>query len=133
MKKFINEFKEFAMRGNVIDLAVGVVIGGAFSAIVKSLVEDIITPIISLITNSPNFDSIKLDITSFGGQVVTISTGNFLEAVINFLLITLSIFVVIKLMNRFKKKKDAPLDEPAQPSEEVVLLTKIYEELKKNK
>ncbi len=98
-KGFINEFKEFISRGNVMDMAVGVIIGGAFSSIVTSLTTDIISPIIGIVGGT-NFDT--LSVTLFGG--VTLYYGKFLTAVVNFLLISLIIFMMIKTMNTIQEK-----------------------------
>ena len=102
MGKMLNEFKEFAMKGNVVDLAVGVVIGGAFGAIVTSVVEDLLTPIIGMIFKQPDFSSIKLG---------SIMVGNFINAVINFIIIALCMFAVVKAMNKLKKPA-----APAKPA-----------------
>ena len=102
MGNLVKEFKEFAMRGNVVDMAVGVIIGGAFGAIVTSVVEDLFTPIIGAIFGQPDFSSIKLG---------PIQLGNFINAVVNFLIIALCLFAVIKGINAFKKP--AP-EEPAK-------------------
>lgn len=101
-KGFVGEFKEFITRGNVMDLAVGVIIGGAFQSIVKSLVEDIVMPVISLITGGVNFSHWKLQIGP--GEADAITYGNFITAVINFLLMALVIFCFVKLMNRMAEK-----------------------------
>ncbi|MBE5808673.1 MAG: large conductance mechanosensitive channel protein MscL [Clostridiales bacterium] len=94
MGKLLKEFKEFAMRGNVIDLAVGVVIGGAFSAIVTSVVEDVFTPLIGMIFGQPDFSGIQLG---------SIMIGNFINAVINFLIVAVCLFAVVKAINKMKK------------------------------
>lgn len=101
-KGFIAEFKEFISRGNVMDMAVGVIVGGAFQAIVKSLVADIVMPVISLITGGVNFGSWKIQIGP--GEADAITYGNFITAVINFLLMALVIFCFIKFMNRLAEK-----------------------------
>ena len=130
MKKFIAEFKEFAMRGNVIDLAVGVVIGGAFSKIVSSLVENIITPFIGIITGGTDISGLMIKIGN-----AQFKYGAFLQSVIDFLIIAFSIFVFIKLINGLKSKITKPEEEekPEEPaltkSEE--LLTEIKELLEK--
>ena len=103
MGKMLNEFKEFAMKGNVVDMAIGVIIGGAFGAIVSSVVEDILTPIIGMIFGAPDFSGIKI------GSVMV---GNFINAVINFLIIALCLFSIVKVMN--KLKKPAPAAKPAR-------------------
>ena len=119
MKKFIAEFKEFAMRGNVIDLAVGVVIGGAFSKIVSSLVENIITPFIGIITGGTDVSGLMIQIGN-----AQFKYGAFLQSVIDFIVIAFSIFIFIKLINGLKNKMTKP-EEVAE--EEVVQLTKSEE------
>ena len=99
MGKLIKEFKEFAMKGNVLDLAIAVVIGSAFGAIVTSVVEDVITPIIGAIFGQPDFSSIKLG---------PIMVGNFINAVVNFLIIAVCLFAVLKAVNKLKKPAPAP-------------------------
>lgn len=101
-KGFIQEFKEFINRGSVVDLAVGVVIGGAFTAIVNSLVNDIISPLIGLILGGINFGSL-----SFTVKDATVGYGNFIQNVINFLIVAFAIFVVVKVMNRMHEASEA--------------------------
>lgn len=118
-KGFVAEFKEFIMRGNVMDLAVGVIIGGAFQGIVKSLVEDIVMPVISLITGGVNFSHWKIQIGP--GETDAITYGNFITAVINFLLMALVIFCFIKFMNHLAEKTSRLMgktaeEEPAAPT-----------------
>jgi large conductance mechanosensitive channel len=135
---FIKEFKEFAMRGNVIDLAVGVVIGGAFGKIVTSLVDDLIMPIIGVITGGVDFSekvvTLKEAILNADGSVltpaVTLNYGNFINVIIQFLIIAFCIFVVIKALNSLKKKEEEPAAAPAGPSNEEVLLTEIRDLLR---
>ena len=126
MKGFIKEFKEFISRGNVIDLAVAVVIGGAFTKIVNSLVNDIIMPIIGVIIGGINFEHLMVTVGT-----AEIKYGMFIQAVVNFLLIAFVIFSIIKAINTFNKKKEDAPEEPAQPSEDIVLLTEIRDLLKK--
>ena len=126
MKGFIKEFKEFISRGNVIDLAVAVVIGGAFTKIVNSLVDDIIMPIIGVIIGGINFEHLMVTIGT-----AEIKYGMFIQAVVNFLLIAFVIFSIIKAINTFNKKKEDAPEEPAKPSEDIVLLTEIRDLLKK--
>ena len=118
-KSFISEFKTFISRGNVMDLAVGVIIGGAFQTIVSSLVNDIVMPVISLITGGIDFSAWKIRLGT-GENAASINYGNFITAVINFLLMALVIFCFIKLMNRlnseFTKK---PETEPEAPTTKV--------------
>jgi len=111
MKAFLKEFKEFVSRGNVMDMAVGVIIGGAFTAIVNSLVNDIFMPLLSLLTGGLDFTSMCIALGE-GEGAATLNYGAFLSAVINFLLIALVIFWLIKLINRFsRKKEEAPAPE----------------------
>lgn len=126
MKSLINEFKEFIKRGNVIDLAVAVVIGGAFSSIVNSLVNDLIMPVIGVIIGGINFTGLTLRV----GTAV-IRYGAFLQNVINFLIIAFAIFMLVKLINKFFKKKEEVKE--AVKTEEVILLEEIRDLLKKNK
>lgn len=131
MKKLIKEFKEFAMKGNVIDLAVGVVIGGAFGNIVSSLVKDIIMPLLSLVTGKINLSTLNATIPAAvqGGTPIIIAYGVFLQAVLDFVAIAFSIFLAIKAINRLRKKKDeAPA--PTQPGKEEILLAEIRDLLK---
>lgn len=123
MKKFVEEFKEFISKGNVLDLAVGVVIGGAFTAIVNSLVNDVIMPLVGIILGGVDFSGLSLQI----GEA-SLAYGNFIQAVINFLLVALVLFSIIKAANKFKKQVE---EAPAEPSDEVKLLTSIEEQLKK--
>ncbi len=121
----IKEFRDFIMRGNVMDLAVAVIIGGAFTAIVNSLVADIIMPIIGVILGGVDFTSLAITIGS-----ATITYGNFIQAVINFLLIALVLFLIIRAMNRMSRKKvEAPAPPPG-PTVEEKLLTEIRDLLR---
>lgn len=114
-KKFVTEFKTFISRGNVMDLAVGVIIGGAFQTIVSSLVNDIVMPVISLITGGIDFSAWKIQIGT-GEHAASVNYGNFITAVINFLLMALVIFCFIKLMNRLNaeltKNQEVPEEAP---------------------
>ena len=128
-KKFINEFKEFISRGNVVDLAVGVVIGGSFSKIVSSLVNDIIMPLVGIIIGGINFTSLSIKFKD-----ATINYGNFIQTVIDFLIVAWCIFVTIKLINSFQrmKKEEDKKDEPPKKDEQILLLEEIRDLLKKN-
>lgn len=122
----MKEFKEFAMRGNVIDLAVGVVIGGAFGAIVSSLVNDILMPLLGVITGGHDVSSLVVKV----GEA-EIKYGMFLQAIINFVLIAFALFIFIKAINNMKKKQEeAPAPAPEPPKTEV-LLEEIRDLLKK--
>lgn len=115
MKKFMNEFKKFISRGNVMDMAVGVIIGGAFTAIVNSLVNDIFMPLLSLLTGG--FDIAGMSVSfGVGENAATLNYGAFLSAVINFLLIALVIFCIIKAMNTAKDKMIKKPEEPKAPT-----------------
>lgn len=135
-KGFIAEFKEFISRGSVVDLAVGVIIGGAFTAIVTSLVNDIIMPVIGLLFGGIDFTSLRYVITPAMGDTpeAAIYYGNFIQSIVNFLLIALVIFTVVKAINSFHRKNDKPIEEPApeEPSEEVLILREIRDMLAKD-
>ena len=144
MGKFIQDFKEFAMRGNVIDMAVGVIIGGAFGKIVTSLVNDVIMPAISLFTGDVNFTNLKWtlrdavvnDAGETVSEAVSLQYGMFIQNIVDFLIIALCIFVAIRMLSKLKKKEEeapaAPAPEPA-PSAEEKLLTEIRDLLKEKK
>ena len=132
----ISEFKEFAIRGNVVDLAVGVVIGAAFGKIVASLVNDIIMPSIGFAVGGVNFSDLAIElkaatVDAAGTAVpaVLVKYGAFIQTIVDFLIIAFAIFVAVKVINRLKRKEEAP--PPAGPSEEVKLLTEIRDALKR--
>lgn len=127
MKKFFSEFKTFAMRGNVVDLAVGVIVGGAFSNITTSLINDIIMPIIGIFVSENSFSDLSLTV---GHAVITY--GNFIQAVLNFLIMAFVVFCMVKAINRLHKKEEVPAAEPAppEPSAEEKLLAEIRDLLK---
>lgn len=132
--KFIQEFKDFAMRGNVLDMAIGVVVGGAFGKIVTSLVNDIIMPGVGVLTGGLNFTDYKLVIqkgVTEGTEVITpevaITWGSFVQTIVDFLIIAFCIFLAVKAINRFKRKEEPaeePAPAPAGPTQEE-LLTQI--------
>ena len=127
MKGFMKEFKEFITKGDVMSMAVGIIIGGAFTAIVGSLVADIITPLLGIVLGGLDFSSLSVTV---GSAVLTY--GNFIQAIITFLLTALVIFWLMKAFNKMKKEEPAPKPEPEpEPSEEVKLLTEIRDALKK--
>ena len=141
---FLSDFKKFAMKGNVIDMAVGVIIGGAFGKIVTSIVNDLIMPPIGLLVGGMNFKDLKLvmkdEVLAADGAVeqaaVTLNYGNFIQQTIDFLIIAFSIFVVIRIIgNLSRKKEETPAAPPAPPapSKEEVLLTEIRDLLKEKK
>lgn len=133
----LGEFKQFIARGNVMDLAVGVIIGGAFSSITSSLTADVIMPIVSIFLGGLDFSAMKLKLPNLFGVVTdtpnTLNYGNFLNAVLNFLIMAVAVFIIVKLLNTFHRKKEAaPAAAPA-PSADVVLLTEIRDLLKEDK
>lgn len=140
--KILDEFKAFAMRGNVIDMAVGVIIGGAFGKIVSSVVADVIMPPIGLLVGGVNFTDLKWEmkeaVLNDAGEVVapavTLNYGNFLQVTFDFLIVAIAVFAFVKLINSLnkKKKEEAPAAPPAPPapSKEEVLLTEIRDLLK---
>ena len=125
MKSFVEDFKGFAMRGNIIDLAVAVIIGGAFGKIVSSLVDTIIMPAIGLLLGG-------IDFTKWAFVVgdATIAYGKFIQSVVDFLIIAFVIFVALRMMNRFEQKKEAE-KVPETPKEEIILLREIRDALKR--
>lgn len=127
MKKFFREFRDFAVRGNVMDLAVGVIIGGAFGAITTSLINDIIMPVLGIFTGSISFAHLSLQL----GNAV-IPYGSFIQAVLNFLVMALVVFCMVKSVNRLRRKKEEPAAPaaPPEPSPEEKLLTEIRDLLK---
>ena len=131
-KKFLSEFKEFALKGNVIDLAVGVIIGVAFGKIVSSLVNDILMPVIGVILGGVSFTDLKYVITPASGDIaeVAILYGSFIQAIVDFLIIAFSIFLFIKLLSSRKKKEAEVPPAPPAPAPEVVLLEEICDLLK---
>ena len=124
------EFKKFALRGNVLDLAVGVIIGGAFGKIVTSLVNDIIMPIIGLIIGGINFTALEYVIGANREEPIIIKYGEFIQSAIDFLIIAFSIFIFIKVINSFKKKEMEIPEKPPEPTKEELLLGEIRDILK---
>ena len=134
----IKEFKEFAMRGNVLDMAVGIVIGGAFGKIVSSFVEDILMPPIGVLLGGVNFSDLKIVFTQAGmdgENVVTpevaLRYGNFIQVIFDFLIIAFAIFMLLKAVNKFNKKKEEAPAAPEAPPADVQLLTEIRDLLQK--
>lgn len=130
MKKFLNEFKAFAMRGNVMDLAVGVIVGGAFSNITNSLINDIIMPIIGIFIGENTFAAL-----SFKLGPATIMLGSFIQAIVNFIILAFVVFCMVKAINSLHRKEEEPPAPPAPPapSKEEVLLTEIRDLLAQKK
>ncbi|MEZ7873359.1 MAG: large-conductance mechanosensitive channel protein MscL [Bacteroidales bacterium] len=139
--KMLNEFKQFAMRGNVVDMAVGIIIGGAFGKIVSSIVSDVIMPPIGLLVGGVNFTDLKITIkeqaANAAGNIipaVTINYGNFIQVTFDFIIIAFAIFMMIKFMNNLSKKKEAEPTAPVTPPpppEDIQLLKEIRDLLKK--
>lgn len=117
---FMKEFREFINRGSIIDLAIGVAVGGAFTTIVKSLVDDMIMPITSLIAGGLDFSSLALDIPNFFGAdtVAHIAYGNFLQNVVNFLVIAFTVFIIVRFINRMNRKHDKDVAEAKEAKSE---------------
>ena len=128
MKKFMEEFKQFIARGNVMDMAVGVIIGGAFSAITTSLINDIIMPLLGIFTGSISFAALSVTVGS-----AVIPYGNFIQAVLNFLIMAFVVFCLVKAINRFHRKKEEAPPAPPEPSAEEKLLTEIRDLLKEKR
>lgn len=133
---FLQDFKAFAMRGNVMDMAVGVIIGGAFGKIITSVVSDIIMPPIGLLVGGVNFTDLKWDmkpaqeIDGVMQEAVTLNYGNFLQTAFDFIIIAISIFIFIRLISKLSRKKEEAPAAPPAPSKEEVLLTEIRDLLK---
>ena len=130
---FISEFKEFISRGNVVDMAVGIIVGTAFTAIVNSLVKDVIMPFVGFLIGGMHFDELKWVLSPAVGETaeVAIGYGAFLQNVIDFLIIAFVVFCMVKLINRLRRKKQAPKPaEPPKPAPEVELLTEIRDLLR---
>ena len=126
----LKEFKEFAVKGNVVDLAVGLVVGAAFGKVVTSVVSDVITPPLGLIIGGVDFTNLKLVLREAvaGKPAVTLNYGSFIQTLFDFLIVAFAIFIVVKAVNRFKRQEPPP---PAAPPAEVVLLTQIRDALVK--
>jgi large conductance mechanosensitive channel len=131
----MSEFKEFAMRGNVVDMAVGIIIGGAFGKIVSSFVNDVLMPPIGMLLGGVEFSGLAVTLKEAAGDVeaVTLNYGMFIQTVVDFVIIAFAIFMAIRTMNKLKRKQEeepAPAPEPPKPSAEVELLTEIRDTLK---
>ena len=147
---WIEEFKAFAVKGNAMNMAVGVIVGAAFQSIIKSLTDDVIMPVIAIFMGGVDFSEMKLTLPRLFGEAPvdeagnaianTLNYGNFLSAIINFLILALVVFWMVKMLNKLaeigkKKEKEAPAEEPAppEPTAEEKLLTEIRDLLKDNK
>ena len=130
----MSEFKDFAVRGNVVDMAVGIVIGGAFGKIVSSFVSDVLMPPIGLMMGGVDFSDLSIVLQAAQGEVaaVTLNYGSFIQTLVDFIIIAFAIFMVIKAMNNMKAKEEEAPAEPPKPSAEVELLTEIRDSLRRN-
>jgi large conductance mechanosensitive channel len=128
----LDEFKSFAMRGNVVDLAVGVVIGGAFGKIVTSFVNDVLMPPLGMLLGGVNFSGLALTLKAAEGEAPAVlwKFGSFIQSVVDFTIIAFAIFLVVKAMNTLQRKQAATPPPPAPPPPEVVLLTEIRDSLR---
>jgi large conductance mechanosensitive channel len=131
--KFLDEFKTFAMKGNMVDMAVGIIIGGAFGKIISSLVADIIMPPIGALLGGANFTDLKLTIKAATdtAEAVTWNYGNFIQVAIDFLIIAFAVFMLVKAINSMKKKEEAAPAAPPAPTRDQELLSEIRDLLKK--
>lgn len=129
--KLVDEFKSFAMKGNVVDMAVGIIIGAAFGKIIASMVSDVLMPPVGLLIGGVNFTDLKFIMKAAVGEnpAVTLNYGNFLQVVLDFLIVAFVVFLMIKAMNATRKKEVPP--PPPAPSKEEILLTEIRDLLKK--
>ena len=127
----LKEFKDFAMRGNVVDMAVGIIIGAAFGKIISSLVSDVIMPPIGMLMGSVSFSELAIALGE-GEGAATLNYGVFIDTIINFVIVAFAIFMLIKGMNSMKKKEEEKPAEPPKPSAEETLLTEIRDLLAKN-
>ncbi len=129
----MSEFKDFAMRGNVVDMAVGIIIGGAFGKIVSSFVNDVLMPPIGLLLGGVDFSNLAMTLQEAAGEAeaVTLNYGMFIQTVVDFLIIAFAIFMVIKAMNAAKTKEEEAPEAPPEPSKEEVLLTEIRDALRR--
>lgn len=130
--KIIQEFKSFAMKGNVVDMAVGIIIGAAFGKIVSSMVNDIIMPPLGLLIGGVNFTDLKfvMKAATETSPAVTLNYGNFLQVIFDFIIVAFAVFMVIKAMNTAKHKQEVATTAPPAPSKEEVLLSEIRDILK---
>ena len=128
----MQEFKAFAMRGNVIDMAVGIVIGGAFGKIVSSFVADVVMPPLGMLMGKVNFTQLAIVLKEAEGDVAAVSLnyGKFIQTAVDFVIVAFAIFMVVKAMNTLKKKEEAKPAAPPAPSKEEVLLTEIRDALR---
>ena len=127
MKKFLEEFKKFIAKGNVLDLAIAVVIGNAFNKIVSSLVDDVIMPLVGVIIGGIHFEGIKITVGN-----ASIMVGSFIQNIVDFLIVALTIFIVVKIFNKLSKKKEEEKKEEPKKTDDIKLLEEIRDLLKEN-
>ncbi|MBH48252.1 MAG: large conductance mechanosensitive channel protein MscL [Halobacteriovorax sp.] len=125
------EFKQFAMRGNVLDLAVGMIIGAAFTSIVKGVVDHLLSPVLGLITGGVNLTNMKIILSGEGESAVVMNIGLFFQSVVNFVLVAFAVFLLVKAIKSFEKKEEAKPSAPVAPPKSEVLLEEIRDLLKK--
>jgi large conductance mechanosensitive channel len=128
----LQEFKEFAIKGNMIDMAVGIIVGAAFGKIVSSFVADVVMPPIGIMVGGVDFTKLAVTLkdAAEGAPAVTLNYGNFIQTMVDFTIIALAIFMVVKLINKLKKAEAAAPEAPAAPTKEELLLTEIRDLLK---
>jgi len=131
--KIPGEFKEFISRGNVTDMAVGIIVGAAFTAIVKSLADDVITPLVGLLIGAIDFSSLSVTVHSvfFPDYSVTVAYGKFLQSIVSFFITAVCVFFLVKTLNAFRRKKDAPPAKPPEPDPKLELLKEIRDLLRR--
>lgn len=130
---FVKEFKEFAVKGNVVDMAVGIIIGGAFGKIVSSVVADVVMPPLGLLIGGVNFSGLKLTLKEAEGTAaaVTLNYGQFIQTIMDFTIVAFAIFLLVKAINTLRRQEAAPTPPPAVTPEDILLLREIRDSLKK--
>ncbi len=132
MKKFLSEFKTFIARGNVIDMAVGVIVGGAFSTVSKSVIDNLLMPVLGMFLGGVDFSSWVIMLPNlYGGEPIPMNPGLFLNDVVNFIVLAFCVFIMIRFINKMKKKEEEAPAAPPAPDPKEVLLTEIRDLLKK--
>jgi large conductance mechanosensitive channel len=132
---FVKEFREFAVKGNVVDMAVGIIIGAAFGKIVSSLVSDVVTPPLGYVIGGVDFTKLAVTLPALkeGAEAVTVRYGVFLQTLFDFIIVAFAIFMVVKLINRMRRKEEAAPSVPAPPPRQEVLLEEIRDLLKQQR
>lgn len=132
MRKILKEFKEFAIKGNMIDIAIGIIIGAAFGKIVSSLVADLMMPVLGILIGGVDFTKLSWTVKGIGDTSVVISYGKFIQTFVDFLIIAFALFFIVKGINKLKRQQELPPSTPT-PSKEEILLTEIRDLLKEKK